>query len=170
MPGRLRCDALPLGETAFLAAVPSLLSDIVSRSRRYRLEVRGQYYFSIPDGPITSEPGWYIICDANEEALYVGTTENLNGRLNTNVGSIDNFANSNRTSDPERNFVKALASTGILGSLSAVVIPESLFCGATRISGPLTKRDRENVEKCLSIFRVHVFRSASAQSRPSTDR
>ena len=58
----------------------------VSRETYHELVFSPSYYFSIPDGPITTEAGWHIILDG-KTPLYVGTSADLNARLNTPNGS-----------------------------------------------------------------------------------
>jgi len=55
---------------------------------------------------------------ADGRPVYVGEADSLNGRLNSDNGSRDNFMNPQRTSDPERNFLKRLSDLGLLRSFS----------------------------------------------------
>lgn len=159
MPGQLRCDALDLSANSMVERLTKALTELArDATNTHRLEVDRRYYFHLPDGSITTKAGWYIICNADHSSLYVGSTNNLNSRLNTDDGSRDNFANPTRTTDPERNFIKAFASKGIIGPLQVVVIPERALCENLNLQGPLTNRDRGNVEKCLNIFREWILR------------
>ena len=101
---------------------------------------------------------------SNGQSLYVGTAENLDNRLSSENGTRDQFANPQRTSDPERNFIKAFHDLGIIGQLTVVVIEESLLRKALGLSCELTKRDRHNVEKILNLFRESVL-PALAETR-----
>lgn len=156
MPGRLRTDALNLSEADAIASLVAGLRGMLAESdRKYRLDVSKRYYFALPEGPITDSAGWYLI-RAGTEPIYVGTAENLDARLNSENGSRDQFANPKRTSDSERNFIKAFSEAGVLTDLSVTVLPEEDLCAAIGIDCPLTKRDRHNVEKVLNIFKTRV--------------
>lgn len=159
MPGKLRYDTIDLNQPVI---VQNLLQAVIALTRNsaniHPLNVEGKYYFTIPTGAITSEAGWYIICDEEQHPMYVGTATNLNGRLNTKDGSRDNFANPQRKSDDARNFIKAFASAGVIRTLSVITIPEPELCQQLAIQPPLSKRDRENIEKVLGIFRTTVVR------------
>lgn len=156
MPGRLRYDDLDLTKRE---VVDLLLDKLTSMAHdpqnRYSFEVRKRYYFGIPDGPVSSDAGWYVILE-KAGPLYVGTAEDLNARLNTENGSRDQFANPQRISDAERNFIKTFASSGLLDSLSVIVISEPKLRSAMGLSAALTKRDRNNVEKMLNLFRERI--------------
>ncbi|MCC6190569.1 MAG: hypothetical protein IT318_16190 [Anaerolineales bacterium] len=125
-------------------------------SNWHELRVRSKYHLTVPSGPISPEAGWYIICDGEQRPLYVGTAANLDARLNTNNGSRDNFANPRRTSDDVRNFLKCFFSNGLINHMRVVIFPEPVLCAALGARPPLSKSDRENVEKVLGIFRVRV--------------
>jgi hypothetical protein len=157
MPGKLRCDLINFNEPTTVQALIEVLTELASNeSNLHRLDVRGTYYFSIPDGPLTSDAGWYIICDEEQRPIYVGTATNLNGRLNTSDGSRDNFANLKRPYDDTRNFIKAFVSSRILRSLFVITIPEPAVCQRISVQTPLSKQDRENIEKVLSIFSTRI--------------
>jgi hypothetical protein len=157
VPGKLRCDDINFNEPKMIQALIDALIDVAcNESNVHRLEVRGTYYFSILDGPLASDAGWYLICDENQRPIYVGTATNLNRRLNTKDGSRDNFANPKRVSDDARNFIKAFVSLGVLRSLFVITISEPDVCRRIGVKPPLSKRDRENIEKVLSIFRVRI--------------
>lgn len=158
MPGRLRFDALDVNDTFLVRHLRGALSSLARDPRnKHALEVRKRYYFATPNGPITSDAGWYAICD-DSGPLYVGTAQNLNSRLNSENGSRDQFANPRRRSDPERNFIKALTNSGALKGLTVVVISEPALCSAMDAKAPLTRRDRYNVEKVLNLFRERTIR------------
>ena len=158
MPGRLRYDDLDVNDRALVERVIEALTSLAGDSHnRHALEVSKRYYFSTPNNPLASDAGWYIICDASHP-LYVGTAENLNARLNSENGSRDQFANPRRMTDSERNFIKSFKSSGLLGPLSVIVIPELVLCSMTGVTAPLTKRDRHNIEKLLNLFRDKVTR------------
>src|SRR5205814_639827 len=102
------------------------------------------------------EPGWYVVCDESGRALYVGTAENLNARLNSQNGSRDNFADPTRTTDSVRNFIKTFRSAGFLGVLQVLPVTESSICASLGFQCPLSKLDRCNVEKVIGLFRERV--------------
>ena len=158
MPGKLRCDSLDFGIPSVVRGVITALTSVALVPENWhRLEVVKRYYFSTPDHPLTTSAGWYVICDPGYRPLYVGTATNLNHRLNSEDGSRDGFANPKRLSDPERNFIKALVSSGFLDSLQVLVIPETLLGPFIQAEPPLNKLDRENVEKILNLFRETVL-------------
>lgn len=156
MPGRLRFDNLDVTSPSLVRRLLDGLTSLARDPRnRHVLEVRKRYYFAIPDGPIETGAGWYVICDSFGP-LYVGIAENLNARLNSENGSRDQFANPQRTSDPERNFIKSFADRGVLNGLTVIVISEGALCSIVGAVSPLTKRDSQNVEKTLNLFRERV--------------
>jgi hypothetical protein len=136
-----------------LQAAAALLADSAAW---HRLEVHRERYFRTPDGRLPTEPGWYVVCDATKAPIYVGKAENLNARLNTTNGSLDQFANSRRTQDPARNFIKALRSMGYISSLRVAVVRERELLRQIGMDGPLEDLDRGNVEKLLGLFRQQV--------------
>ena len=160
MPGILRCQNVNLNDPVVVRRVINALGDLAAQSK-HSLEVRGTYHFAIPSGPITTVAGWYVICDESGEPLYVGTAENVDARLNSEPGSRDGFANPKRTSDPVRNFIKSFFKNGVLPSLSVITLSEPALCARIGIKAPLPKRDRENVEKVIDVFRTRIL----AQSR-----
>lgn len=161
MPGRLRFDNIDVTERATVELLLDTLANLArDPDNRYTLEVRKRYYFAVPDGPITTDAGWYVIC-GGANPLYVGTGENLNARLNSENGSRDQFANPKRKSDPERNFIKAFVDASVLKALIVIVIPEPAICSAVGVTSPLTRLDRHNVEKILNLFRDVIVRGES---------
>jgi hypothetical protein len=55
-PGRLRCDTINLNEPATVQSLIQGLIDLaLDDTNIHRLDVRGTYHFTIPNGPITSE-------------------------------------------------------------------------------------------------------------------
>ncbi|MDA2933800.1 GIY-YIG nuclease family protein, partial [Acidobacteria bacterium AH-259-D05] len=131
MPGILRCDRIDLNDPEIVSGlIRALTTNAQSTSSVHRLHVDGAYHFVVSGGPLSSDPGWYVICDEEHRTLYVGATKNLNKRLNTPAGSRDNFANPTREQDPVRNFVKAFASARLLPELYVVTIPERSICSS----------------------------------------
>jgi len=125
-------------------------------SSYYPLKFKPPYYFEVPNRQIQPEGGWYIIL-MGKEPLYVGKADDLNKRLNTNTGSLDNFANEKRNSDSERNFIKKFVELKILSSLRVFVVKEKDVCSELNINpNALTGLDRGNIEKLINIFRCGV--------------
>jgi len=165
MPGRLRCGVLDLSSPEVFGRVLDALMALVREpGRQFELRLKDRYHFTIPAGPVSSEPGWYVIRGPDALPLYVGTAENLDARLNSDNGSRDGFANPQRTSDPERNFIKAFLSASILSSVSVVVITEAELQSRLGSTKSLSKLDRQKVEKVANIFRARL---CSERSRPA---
>lgn len=156
MPGILRCDKINLNNSNVVTNLQNKLKDVIKESKFYRLHVSKKYYFRL-DEEITDNPGWYVILD-NKNPLYVGKTQNLNSRLNTENGSRDQFANPQRTSDPERNFLKKFNDTRVFNALTVCPINEENFCRKMMLGFPLSDLDRNNIEKFINIFRSYLFR------------
>ncbi len=157
---RLVCDKLDLNDIELvrrlLEAVTALLS---APAAWHALEVHRECYFRTPDGRLPTDPGWYVICDAAKAPLYVGEAQNLDARLNTTNGSLDQFANSGRTQDPARNFIKALTTMRYIPALRVGIVREPDLLSRVGVLGPLARLDRGNVEKLLGLFRHAVVRS-----------
>jgi len=123
-------------------------------SNWHTLQVHATDQFRTERTQPPSVPGSYVIVDLPGTPLYVGEAEDPDQRLNSSNGSLDNFNNSKRTSDPARNFVKHLVSTGMLDGLRVEVVEEVAVLTALGIDSRLTKLDRCKVEKLLGICRV----------------
>lgn len=163
MPGKLRCSTVDLSNPETLDRVLAALDQLIhSVEVKATLLLRDRYHFRISDRSIPSSPGWYIICSPDGLPIYVGTADNLNSRLNTDNGSRDGFANPQRTSDPERNFIKSFLTAGIFTSLTVLVIPEPSFRDILGLTCELDKLDRGNIEKIINIFRAKLLRLAAA--------
>lgn len=156
MPGILRCDKINLNNSNVVTNLQNKLKDVIKESKFYQLHVSKKYYFRL-DEEITDNPGWYVILD-NKNPLYVGKAQNLNSRLNTENGSRDQFANPQRTSDPERNFLKKFNDTRVFNALTVCPINEENFCRKMMLGFPLSDLDRNNIEKFINIFRSYLFR------------
>lgn len=168
MAPRLVNDAIDVNERSVVEILLSAARAALSRAGSWhRLEVRQGKYFATPDGSLPDGPGWYVIGDRTGAARYVGEAGDLNGRLNSNSGSLDNFANSNRPSDPVRNFLKVFISGGLLGEPRVGVIEEAEILRVVSIRTALSERDRCNVEKVLDIFRDELPVPTSALGRES---
>jgi hypothetical protein len=156
--GQLRCANLNLNklESAqrLVQAVTQIVADLTAW---HRLEVYRELYFQTPDGSLPTDPGWYFVCDRHPTPLYVGQADNLDSRLNSTNGSLDGFADSGRTSDPARNFIKRLRTTGYISAFCVAIVCEPHVLQSVGISGPLNKLDRGNIEKILGLFRHKVI-------------
>ena len=130
------------------------LNDL-KESKFYDLHISKKYYFKL-DKEITTNPGWYIIFE-NDSSLYVGKAQNLNSRLNTENGSRDQFANPQRTSDPERNLIKKFSEIGMFNELRVLPINEETLCKKLGLEFPLSDLDRNNIEKFINIFKPFLL-------------
>jgi hypothetical protein len=156
-------ESVDVNERSIVETLVSAARTVLSRADSWhRLEVRSGRYFATPDGPLPDGPGWYVIGDRTGAARYVGEAGNLNARLNSDQGSLDNFANSNRASDPIRNFLKIFVSNGLLGGPRVGLIEEAEMLSALTVRSALSARDRCNVEKVLAVFRDDLLIRARA--------
>jgi len=154
--GTLIVNKINLNDPNVVNTIRKAINKLVQEpSSFYPLKFKPPYYFEIPNTKLPEERGYYIILEG-KRPLYVGRTENLNKRLNTNNRSIDNFARRGRKSDSERNFIKKFVETKVLSNLRVCIIKESDFCRKLKMnSDTLTDLDRENVEKLINIFRAY---------------
>ena len=153
--GTLIVNNINLNNTNVVNNLRSVIQGFISDSSSYYpLKFKPEFYFEIPNGSCPRERGWYITLDG-KMAIYVGKSYNLNARLNTNTGSIDNFANQGRTFDPERNFIKKFNELIIFNDLRVCIILESALCLELIMPNNLTELDRGNIEKLINIFRCH---------------
>jgi hypothetical protein len=138
-----------------VALFEKVIQAALDRSATYfPLRFKPRFYFSAPPGTVfPSEGGWYIIL-AGRTPVYVGQADDLNSRLNSNQGSLDNFAKKDRTSDAERNFVKRFAEIGRVPDLRVCLITRAALASGLDIPGrPFGKVDVDNIEKVLNILR-----------------
>ncbi len=152
--GTLKVGALDFNEVQTLEAVRAAIAEIAGRAESYRvLRLRGPHYFEVTGSRLPSEPGWYIILDGTQP-LYVGKTNNLDARLNTDDGSRDNFGNHARTHDPMRNFIKKFIEIGAVEAPRVCIVRRSEL--ATALGMPesrLSARDAGNIEKVINLTR-----------------
>ena len=147
--GILRCGTIDFNDAKQIQILQAKIQLILEDPKNYYLlEHTKHYYFSTPV-PLPTESGWYIILNGTSP-IYVGKAEDLNKRLNTKNGSRDQFANPQRSSDIERNFIKKYAELGMIRSFRICIIAESSL-GIQ----PLTDLDRGNMEKHLNILRCY---------------
>jgi hypothetical protein len=153
--GSLKVGTINLNDADVVTKVIDSINQLVQDpAAYYELSFKPQFYFETPTRQLPSERGWYIILDG-KHPLYAGKAEDLNARLNTNNGSIDNFANKKRTFDPERNLIKKFNEKKILSNLRVCIIKEIALCSALGIdTDELIELDRGNIEKMINIFRV----------------
>jgi len=145
--GILKCGNIDFNDTKQIKAIQTRIKLMLEDPKNYYpLEHTKHYYFSSP-ASLPTESGWYIILNGTLP-IYVGKAENLNKRLNTGDGSRDQFANPQRSSDIERNFIKKYAELGLIRPLRVCIITESSL-GIQ----PLTDLDRSNMEKHINIWR-----------------
>ena len=152
--GRLRVGIIDLNDPDVVDNLIRLINEAVRNPvNYYRLRFKPPYYFEVVDGELPREKGWYIILDG-KSPLYVGKADDLNKRLNTNHGTIDNFANKKRKYDSERNFIKKLVELGFISELRVCIIREDELCSKLNLSsGDLTDLDRSNIEKFIDVLR-----------------
>jgi hypothetical protein len=144
----------PIAINELLKAVRNLKNN---RLLYFQLDFKPNFYFKIINGPIPSDGGWYIILN-DGKPIYVGQANNFDSRLNSNNGSLDNFAHGRRTFDSERNFIKKFIEIRVLINMMVIIIPDQILCAEMCINpGNLLKIDRDNIEKLLNIFRGILF-------------
>jgi len=147
--GILKVGSIDFNDTTQIQALQARIQLILEDPKNYYpLNHTKHYYFSTPV-PFPTESGWYIILNGTLP-IYVGKAEDLNKRLNTENGSRDQFANPQRSSDIERNFIKKYTELRLIQSLRVSIITESSL-GIEK----LTDVDRGNMEKHLNIWRGH---------------
>ena len=145
----LECDQIDLNDLAFVNTLDVTLKKIVDQSKLYALHVKNELYFKL-DKKITTDPGWYLIFDGDNR-LYVGKSDDLNGRLNTHNRSLDNFANPKGPINNRRNFIKKLYDIDYFKELKVLLIDELTLCTKMKLKLPLSKLDRKNIEKFIDV-------------------
>jgi hypothetical protein len=119
----LKCGKMDLNDVEGPHRLVQALTQIIADPTVWnRLEVHRELYFQTPDGSLPTEPGWYVVRDSQRTPLFVGQADNLDYRLNSTNGTLDNFANSQRKHDSARNFIKALRTMGYLSALYVAVV------------------------------------------------
>ncbi|MCZ0942127.1 MAG: hypothetical protein OXJ53_03620 [Gammaproteobacteria bacterium] len=152
--GTLKVGALDFNDIGTVEVVRDAIAEMASRPDSYHaLQFKSSYYFQVTDLQLPSEAGWYIILDGTLP-LYVGQANNLNARLNTSQGSTDNFGQSDRTSDPERNFIKKFIEVGVIQTPRVCIIRSSELAAAVGTpESRLTNTDKGNIEKFINLMR-----------------
>jgi len=147
--GTLKCGNIDFNDAKQVQTLQANIQLILDDPKNYYpLAHTKHFYFSTPTS-LPAESGWYIILNGTSP-ICVGKAEDLNGRLNTENGSRDQFANPQRLSDIERNFIKKYTELGLIRPLRVCILRESSL-GIQ----PLTDLDRNNMEKHLNIWRCH---------------
>lgn len=125
--GTLKTGRLDLNDHRDMESCKEALLKIASRqSSYYALRFKPEYYFELPGAKPPRSAGWYVMLEAMTQ-VYVGRSDNLNSRLNSNQGSTDNFAKKLRTSNSERNFVKKFLEIGHFKKLRECVFIRDEF-------------------------------------------
>ena len=145
----LECDQIDLNDPAFVNALDVTLKKIVDQSTFSDLRVENKLYFKL-DEKITTDSGWYLIFSIANR-LYVGKSDDLNFRLNTRNGSLDNFANPKGSINNRRNFIKKLYDICYFKELKVLLIDELTLCTKMKLESPLSDLDRRNVEKFIDV-------------------
>jgi hypothetical protein len=154
--GILVADQIDLNDVNVVNKLRLAIQNLINNpSRYYPLRFKSLYYFEIPNASLPPTKGWYIILDGTVP-IYAGKANDLNARLNTNNGSIDNFANKTRASDSKRNFIKKFDELNIFRELRVCIIQErELFSEFASNPTELTDLDRTNIEKIIDIFKCY---------------
>ena len=152
--GTLKVGTLDFNEIGTFEAVRDAIVELASRPDSYHgLRFKSPYYFQVTGSQLPSDAGWYIILDGTQP-LYVGKADNLDARLNTDDGSRDNYGNSKRRSDPERNFIKKFIEIGAIGTPRVCIIRRIELSATVGMSeGRLTDTDAGNIEKVINLTR-----------------
>lgn len=155
--GELISGTLNFNDSNFLQIFIAGINRLAQNPTLYHyLRFKPSFYFEVIGHHLPCEAGWYLILQ-DRTPIYVGKADSLNNRLNTNNGSIDNFANKRRSSDPERNFIKKYSELGIFNNLRVLIILEKTICSELYIdTDSLTELDRTNIEKILNVFRYFI--------------
>jgi len=147
--GKLKCGQIDFNNLQVVLNLNTRIKKELKKPSSYHdLAHTRSYYFATPQGPLPLVGGWYIILDGSTP-LYVGKADNLDKRLNSENGSRDQFANPQRVSDIERNFIKKYTETGIVRRLRVAILPEASLYEQQEISD----LDRGNTEKHINIWR-----------------
>ncbi len=142
-----------LNDAKVLDRVLSVLRGLAASPEHYRsLRVKNGLYFEATDRTLPSQPGWYVLL-VGTIPVYAGQADNLDYRLNSKNGSLDNFANSTRKWDAERNFVKKLCDIGVFPELRTWFVTAAEFAQEVGVAFPLSELDTNNVEKFIDLHR-----------------
>jgi len=150
-------DKIDVNNLHVVEHIKDTLKDLIDKSKCNGLSVRKNIYFKLDD-PITTKPGWYIMFD-KYGILYDGVANDLNSRLNSYNNTTDNFANPNASHNAIRNFIKKYCDMGIFNELKVLTITEETFCKKMQIEFPLSKKDRENIESNIKLFKYGLWRN-----------
>lgn len=149
----LKMDAVNVNDAKTVRELLTGFNEFIHEpDHRRPLKVKNGAYFSTSPRTLPTEAGWYVIV-AGKRPLYVGEADSLDGRLNSDNGSRDNFLNSQRKADPERNFIKKLSDSGFFPDLCVWFVTERDLSSKVELKVPLSALDRCNIEKILDICR-----------------
>ena len=141
-----------LNQSAITANILSVFKNYVKLPEHYRpLQVHRHSYFQIEHN-LPEDTGWYVILTGGVP-VYVGMAQNLNARLNSPNGSLDNFRNSKRMSDPERNLIKKLHTVDFFPSLNVWFLTAHELKDGIGLVENLNEIDVANVKKFLNLTR-----------------
>ena len=144
---------IDLNDTDTVADLMAALRDLAGRPALYhRIQTKNGWYFEFRDRQLPLDSGWYILL-AGKVPVYVGRAQVLDNRLNSDNGSLDNFAKRGRSNDPARNFVKRFRDMRIFAPLRTWIVVEQKLCGRLGASSPLEDLDRANIEKLINLNR-----------------
>jgi len=121
--GNLIIGKIDLNNSRQVRQIIKTIKKLVKNSHNYyQLNCEPPYYFKLQNGEdklkeLKEKSGWYIILNRNKP-LYIGQTDDFYKRLNTENGTLDNFNNPKRKSDPERNFIKKFSELKIFDRVS----------------------------------------------------
>lgn len=154
--GVLKVDSIDLNNPNIVEVLQVAIQKIIESPTSYfPLEFKPSYYLMIPNGTCPNEQGWYVILNG-QVPIYVGITDDLNARLNTNQRSLDGYARKDRPSDSERNLIKRFSELGVIKDMRVCIITEKELCSELGVeTDSLSKLDRENIEKFINIIRCH---------------
>lgn len=166
MPPSLVVEKINFNDRQVADRILNFFKTQAARPEAYvELKIKNGLYFQVTDAEVPGEPGWYVVL-YDQLPIYVGKAGDLNNRLNTTNGSLDNFAKSTRTSDPERNFIKKLHDLKFFEELRLWFVKVKDLTNALRIEGRLHEPDLGNVEKFLNLNRGAIpFTRSSQQTK-----
>jgi hypothetical protein len=163
-------DAVNVNDLKTVRALLAGFNQFIHEPEHYLpLRIKNGAYFSTSPNTLPTEAGWYVII-AGKRPLYVGEADSLDGRLNSDNGCRDNFLNSQRKTDPERNFIKKLSDSKFFPDLTVWFVTERDLSNRVEIKMPLSSLDRCNIEKILNICRGELQEWMMSRSCSSKDR
>ncbi len=107
---------------------------LIDKKSYFSLSVNEKSFYFKTSKALPGERGWYIILH-RKRPIYVGWANSLNSRLSTRNGSLDNFRNSLRKYDSQRNFIKKFIGLKIFTNLKICTIREYELCKRLELKG-----------------------------------